>query len=863
MRNTKNHLPQKTLVAVLIGSLFLTGCGGGGGGGGSSGGGGSGGVIVAPGTGTPTPTPTLNPVPFATPTRAGTVQPQAGAINNMDSTTMTAVDLNRDGTQEIVLAGAATAHSPTPNPDQDILMSVWGWKDGSFQNVTANYFKPGENRIGGTSYVQTGDFNGDGKVDLYVGPNTDNSLIDYEYAYIAGADGKFNKTRISDRQGYVPMAAVYDLTGSGRSDIVTTFWSFHFGNADGTFTNYEVGAGAGRDISTKYFGNSAIVAADFLNNGTSTFVTTDSYNVDLPANEQRGGTRLMSWRTTANGIEVNQVAELPQSRFAAPKWAGYNFTYSHSPGLLAFDFDNSGKTSVVVVSQPAIVSGGITQWPNFSEVQFLKNQGGGSFIDVTDNVLVGYNTNTRASANPHLADVNSDGLMDIVLAAGDSTQILVHTREHKYVASYATVINAFQGQAAQIEAALGSANTSTEQNAVVFVKGPDNNLYMATAINFVESGTNKKSIYITKLGATTMNAQATATAIRQAWPWMTDGQVNQVLAQSSTTWLNMNLLDPAKAMMSPIGQLGVYVNGQFRQLTGSLGGISLNGAANNLTIFDSTNRAFSMNYSSSNYKMNHFWSSNIHDPIVDDTRSAVGSSWTGMQMTQIQVKSPVANMGFVQGEYGTGMFDEAIIKMGTNQSYQEGINPYTGTYQNRAFAYAITNIKPFSDRNFAMNVQYTNLPFSPHFQMSGVWGSVNSTSMVETSASYRYKGLVGKAGVINSNTDIQSGLVNNITPITSVWGEVGHEWKVVKAYVGVFPKIVAGQANISLPTGVDQMGNTQYNNINAGVNNPLVGYARVQMFNFTDRARTKSYSVNGIVGTDNNKAIMANFTHRF
>jgi hypothetical protein len=147
--------------------------------------------------------------------------------------------------------------------------------------------------------------------------------------------------------------------------------------------------------------------------------------------------------------------------------------------------------------------------------------------------------------------------------------------------------------------------------------------------------------------------------------------------------------------------------------------------------------------------------------------------------------------------------------------------------------------------------------------MSGVWGQVNSSDMVEVSSSYRYNGLIGKMGVINSYTSMQSGLVNSVTPINSVWAEVGHEWKVVKTYFGMLPKIVSGEANISMPTGVDRMGNTQYTNINAGVNNPLVGYARVQVFNFTDRARTKSYTVNGMVSTDNNKAIIANYTHRF
>lgn len=851
MRNTKTYLPQKTLVAAIIGSLVLTGCGGGGGGGGNSS------TVtptaVAPG-GSPAPS-ALNPVPYHTPTRAGTYQPVNSSTPRTDISAMYAQDLNADGVQEVVVAGRMV---PTNNVAEysDYNLTVWGWKDGSFQNVTNTYFSGTDTKIKGTEpSVHFADFNGDGKKDIYLAPSTDSSVFGSDVAFINTGSG-FRRVDIA-MNTYAHDSAVYDLNGDGKSDIVGTNLNFYFGRADGTFDVYYA--------RNAYSGGSGIAAADFLGNGTSTIIATDSSDGTNMRN------RLFGWSQDVNGlITMNKIADLPISTFMRPEWADYKFKQAHDVRVLAFDFDNSGRTSAVVFGRPDQVTEANAlnaNWMNMSSVQFLKNMGSGNFVDVTDTTLVGYNHNTHVTYNPQLFDVNSDGLMDIVLSNSQwqdvkGIQVLVHTKEHKYVSSYSTILQAFQNQAIDIEKALGSANANQGGNGVVFINGPDNNLYIATAVDYTENNASKKSIYISKLGTNTMSAQATAIAIKQAWPWMSDGQVNQVLAQSSTNWLNMNLLDSQKALSMPFGQLGVYVNGQFRPLIGSIGGINLNGAANNFTIFDSTNRAWSVNYSSSNYNMTHFWGQNIHDPILDDTRSAVGMKWTGMQMTQLSVAQARNTMGFAQSAWGSGWFDDAVIKMGSNQ-FADMTNPYAGTAPQMAFAYAVTNVKPLSDRNFAMNLQYTNLPFSPFVQMNGVWGQVSSSDMFELSASYRYKGLIGKMGVINSYTNIQGGLVSNVTPINSVWGEIGHEWKVVKAYVGMLPKIVSGEANINMPTGVDRLGNTQYTSVNAGVNNPMVGYARVQMFNFTDRAKTKSYTVNGIVSTDNNKAIMANYTHRF
>ena len=48
------------------------------------------------------------------------------------------------------------------------------------------------------------------------------------------------------------------------------------------------------------------------------------------------------------------------------------------------------------------------EWPINSRIQFLKNTGDGKFVDVTADVLVGYQTQSNVSYNPVFVDLNGD-----------------------------------------------------------------------------------------------------------------------------------------------------------------------------------------------------------------------------------------------------------------------------------------------------------------------------------------------------------------------------------------------------------------------------------------------------------------------
>lgn len=773
---------RRTVLAVSITAAVasLSACGGGGGGAG----------------GNTTQSYVNRQVPYYTPTRVGSVTPINSSSNEVDSSALFSANLSGNG-QEVILAGRSGSSNGGSYPTYNL--NIFGWSNGSLVNRTSQWFSGTDNVIVGTEpSVKFSDFDNDGRTDMYVAPNTDTSVVGPGIVFFNNGSS-FSRINFSLLGSTGHDSAVYDLDGDGYKDIVTTGLRFTFGGAGRTFTTYW-----GRG---DYPGGGASVAvADFLHNGTSTIILTDMNN------GQSGNNRLYTWSMGVDGVYISTHSILPNSRFLLPKWSSYGFSGSHDIRVIGFDFDNAGKTSAIIFSRPALTN---SQWPDYREIQFLKNQGNGVFTDVTDTTLVGFNTTGPSFYNPTLMDINNDGLTDIILSGSSWTdnrgaEVLIHTAEHKYVASYATVLKAFQDQALDLEKTINN-SAGFGANGIVFVQGPDGTMYLVTAVSYSANGQQQKAVYLSKLGANSVSAQATVASIKQAWPWMSDAQVNTVLAQSSTTWFGLQLLDPVKAL-SPIGNLMVSANNRLMSLGGSIGGIRLNGVADQIKVVDSIGRDFTVNYSSTNYKLANQWSRMI-DSINDDTR---GAQLSGMSFARYN--------GF----------------------------KVAGSDDNRYMALGLTGISIGQDTE--LSVQYSRMPFSPFVQLNGSWGSVKSSTTIESTFTRRTSGFVDKLGVMYSATEIESGMVNRINPITSIWAETGYEWTNFKLYGGILPKVVSGSANITLPTGVDNTGRISYTNTKAEVYSPTVAYAR---FSYSDRINKRvSYRVNGMVTSQQQHSII-------
>ena len=238
---------RKLLWACLFGTVIIvTGCGGGGGGAGNSGS-----AYMPPGV------PVYREVPYSTPVRVGSVTPINSTAREYDSSAMFAENLSGTG-EELITAGRSGTSNQGSYPTSNL--NVFGWSNGTLVNQTSQWFSGTDNVILGTEpSVKFADFDGDGRKDMYVAPNTDASSTGSGWVFFNNGT-RF--TRLDLNLGiHGHDSAVYDLNRDGRSDIFTTGSRVSFGNADRTFTTHTVSG-------SNYGGTAGSVAiADFMGTG--------------------------------------------------------------------------------------------------------------------------------------------------------------------------------------------------------------------------------------------------------------------------------------------------------------------------------------------------------------------------------------------------------------------------------------------------------------------------------------------------------------------------------------------------------------------------------------------------------------------
>ena len=154
--------------------------------------------------------------------------------------------------------------------------------------------------------------------------------------------------------------------------------------------------------------------------------------------------------------------------------------------------------------------------------------------------------------------------------------------------------------------------------------------------------------------------------------------------------------------------------------------------------------------------------------------------------------------------------------------------------------YTVGVPKLYQNGRATVGVQYTSLNNNPWIYMSGSWGQVNNSGILDHVFTWRDGGFSVQKGVMYTTTNITPGLVTNISPITSVWGESGYRFTKEKFgdlgfYAGVKPVIVSGSVTANIPTSVDNAGNTVYSKRNMALQNPVTGYARLLYTNRLDK----------------------------
>lgn len=787
---------KRTVLAVSISAAIvtLTACGGGGGGGTSA---------------------TLNPylrsqVPFYTPTRVATVDPLVPTTNSNAIINTYSGNITNGAGDDIVYAGFNT----TTGVDSSI--SLLSWQNGTLVDKTAQWFPNGINQAPGFSTLSIGEFNNNGRKDILGVVGKDNGYFDYVYLY-TNTGSNFTRSTINlPGATWAHDSTVADLNQDGYQDVVIASFgpnsTFLINNQAGSFTPYI-------QTNTVLYNAASIAVGDFLTNGTRTIIATDP--VGPGSNAQ-----LFSWAITNNNFDLTFISNLPTPRFMLPKWASYNFGdgqgASHDIRAVSYDFNSDGKMDVIILSRPWYTQG---TWPNYSEIQFLKNNGSGNFTDVTDTTLVGYNTSTVVSYNPKFIDLNGDGLTDILVSGLDFTgrnnshQFLIKTREGQYVAAHANILTDLVNQVYNLQ----SPNVESGGASVTLLQGPNNKLFLVSYAQTVVNGDRQMAVYLSELGTQTTTAEATISAIRQVWPYMSATQVNDMLARTSATYLNGRIID-LDALFSPIGQLGISTNNKITPLNGYINGVKLNSDVGKVIALDELRRDFTINISPMSINGLNFWGRNTEFVETHEINS------------QSQY---LVNAGINTLPYG--------MKVG-----QDPKNFTLGTPSFR-----------LNDR-WTINGQYTSLSFNPWIQINGVWGEVKSSVITEMVSTYKQDNFVTQFGILHNSTQISPGLVTRINDSVGMWAEAGYQWRDHRGhglgiYTGVRPVMLSGGVEVRMPTSVDTHGNINYTNKKLAIQNPANTYIR--MVYTGELNRQTSYSFGGTL--IDNRQYRAQATVRF
>ena len=357
---------------------------------------------------------------------------------------VTVADVNGDGHPDIV----------TANYGDNTVSVLLGNGQGAFQ--TAQSFTVGN----GPQSVAVADVNGDGRPDIVTANYYDNTVS----VLLGNGDGVFQTAPSLFAGGLSDSVAVADFNGDGHPDIVTA--SYHdstvsvlLGNGDGTFQpalSFAVGNypesvvvadvnGDGRpDIVTAngMYGDYGTVSV-LLGNGDGTFQPDPFSSPGLPAGTFAVGIepRSVAVADLGNGhLDIvtanegdNTVSVLlgnGDGNFTPDRYspAGTFAVGSNPQSVAVADVNGDGHSDIVTANVGDTANG------YAGTVSVLLGNGTGNFTPDPyaspglsgGTFAVGHGAQSTAGADVAVADVNGDGLPDIVTANhGDDTVSLL------------------------------------------------------------------------------------------------------------------------------------------------------------------------------------------------------------------------------------------------------------------------------------------------------------------------------------------------------------------------------------------------------------------------------------------------------
>lgn len=290
------------------------------------------------------------------------------------------------------------------------------------------------------------------------------------------------------------------------------------------------------------------------------------------------------------------------------------------------------------------------------------------------------------------------------------------------------------------------------------------------------------------------------------WPYVTDEVAAQILAGTAFTDFagfdpdvhGLGVIDIDQALL-PIGELRMPLDGRegTRAINGEIAGVNF-GSFDNVTAVDSAGRGFDININS------------MHTPDIQN-------NWYDVALT------------------------DSITRMDYNFDYvySEGMLNYSPTDESGNFTMGLRDIK--LAKGWYLQGQYTTLADrNPWFHMSGMWGTINSSETIETVITHVKDKFMFNMGNMHTTTNFDSGLVTNVTPIDSVWGEISWRNEGLRLAVGSMPYVVKGDIDVRLPSTIDSQGVVHYDTFNVEIENQFATYSSV---NYTNSFRNINYTL--------------------
>ena len=321
-----------------------------------------------------------------------------GSISNPVSY-IYAKDINNDGVDEVFFVAFETQPNTQANYSNTSI-HIFGWENNVFKEITSTWLPGTSNQVEGVGDLVFGDFNGDGKIDLFLSAYTDMDFDVNVYA-LMNTGSSFTKVSLGLARWQHGVASA-DINRDGFDDVIIAGYA--------NFPQY-MGSATGLVQYSGMIGSSGVAVGDFLGTGTAQAVF-----VDAGSGSADSFIYTMSINNVARQITFTKTVTLPAPRLTAVE---DSTSRSHDIRTRAVDFDSDGRLDIVIFSYKANYTRGLTESEYKSEIQFLRNTGNGVFVDVTDTIRSGYDTTGYLGYYPEFRDFNGDGKLDLFLSQPD------------------------------------------------------------------------------------------------------------------------------------------------------------------------------------------------------------------------------------------------------------------------------------------------------------------------------------------------------------------------------------------------------------------------------------------------------------